>query len=216
MEPEVPELVPIVGAPRAREPDPAAQPAHARWARATASRTSSPGTSCTGSPLYREVYAPARRGAPDWPSPCPPAVIACSRSRSAGAGDDYSDAERDLADRARPFLIQAYLNALAFESLRAQGAAPRRRAARSQRCVPAGLTRREAEVARLHRPRALQPARRERARDQRPNRGQAPRAQLPQAGRRRPFERRRRACGSSPASTSSRSAVLREGSCPGS
>src|ERR1035437_8113670 len=43
-------------------------------------------------------------------------VLAVALSRG---GEDYSDAQRDLVDRARPFLIQAYLNALAFESLRA-------------------------------------------------------------------------------------------------
>ncbi|HEX7610900.1 MAG TPA: helix-turn-helix transcriptional regulator [Solirubrobacteraceae bacterium] len=98
-------------------------------------------------PLYKEVYAPlgvehqlafTLPGSPD-------RVLAIALSRG---GEDYSDGERDLADRARPFLIQAYLNALAFESLHAtqadNDAAPALDALHA-----AGLTRREAEVVRL-------------------------------------------------------------------
>jgi DNA-binding CsgD family transcriptional regulator len=97
--------------------------------------------------LYREVYAPL--GVEHQLAFTLPAtsdrVLAVALSRG---GQDYSDADRDLADRARPFLIQAYLNALAFESLRAT---------RSENAVTpalaslraAGLTHREAEVARL-------------------------------------------------------------------
>lgn len=57
---------------------------------------------------------------------------------------DYSDAECAFANRARPFLIQAYLNALAHEALRSRT---------GQRIAPsidavsaAGMTRRESEV----------------------------------------------------------------------
>jgi hypothetical protein len=41
-------------------------------------------------------------------------AIALSRGRR-----DYRDSERDGAERARPFLIQAYRNAIAYEVLRA-------------------------------------------------------------------------------------------------
>jgi DNA-binding CsgD family transcriptional regulator len=98
-------------------------------------------------PLYKEVYAPL--GVEHQLAFTLPAsghrVLAIALSRG---GEDYTDAERDLADRARPFLIQAYLNALAYESLRASrpgtGGAPALDSLRA-----AGLTRREAEVVRL-------------------------------------------------------------------
>jgi DNA-binding CsgD family transcriptional regulator len=98
-------------------------------------------------PLYKEVYAPL--GVEHQLAFTLPAsgdrVLAIALSRG---GRDYSDAERDLADRARPFLIQAYLNALAYESLRASrsdsGGVPALDSLRA-----AGLTGREAEVVRL-------------------------------------------------------------------
>jgi DNA-binding CsgD family transcriptional regulator len=98
-------------------------------------------------PLYKELYAPmgvehqmafTLPGGPD-------RILAIALSRG---GSDYSDAERDFANRARPFLIQAYLNAIAFESARTQ-----RGEDRAERVVEglrtAGLTRREAEVVRM-------------------------------------------------------------------
>jgi DNA-binding CsgD family transcriptional regulator len=98
-------------------------------------------------PLYKEVYAPL--GVEHQLAFTLPAngerVLAIALSRG---GDDYSDAERDLADRARPFLIQAYLNALAFESLRAGSSDNAARPALDS-LRAAGLTRREAEVMRL-------------------------------------------------------------------
>ncbi len=47
-------------------------------------------------------------------------LIACSRSRSRAETDDFSDAERDLLNDARPFLIQCYRNALAHSQLKAE------------------------------------------------------------------------------------------------
>jgi DNA-binding CsgD family transcriptional regulator len=98
-------------------------------------------------PLYKEVYAPL--GVEHQLAFTLPAsgerVLAIALSRG---GENYSDAERDLVDRARPFLIQAYLNALTFESLRAsRPGADATPALDSLRA--AGLTRREAEVVRL-------------------------------------------------------------------
>ncbi len=94
--------------------------------------------------LYREVYAPMgveHQMAFSLPA-SPDRVLAIALSR----GDrDYTDAERDLANEARPFLIQAYLNALAYTALRSghlgeaiQGAL--------QALAAEGLTPREAEV----------------------------------------------------------------------
>jgi DNA-binding CsgD family transcriptional regulator len=98
-------------------------------------------------PLYREVYAPLgveHQLAFTLPTSSGRVlVIALSRRDR-----DYSDAERDLANAARPFLIQAYLNAIAYESLRNEraglAAAPDPDA-----LAEAGLTTREAEVVRL-------------------------------------------------------------------
>lgn len=99
-------------------------------------------------PLYRELYA--RIGVEHqmaFTLPAPPdRVLAIALSR---AERDYSDEERDFANRARPYLIQAYLNAIAFEALRG----PRVNGSSQPPLVPslqaAGLTRRESEVLRL-------------------------------------------------------------------
>lgn len=69
--------------------------------------------------------------------------IALSRGRR-----DYSDDERDLLNRARPYLIQAYRNVQAFGDLRA-AAARHDPAAVVERLQEEGLTPREAEVVRL-------------------------------------------------------------------
>ena len=98
-------------------------------------------------PLYREVYAPL--GVEHQLAFTLPAssdrVLAVALSRGA---PDYSDAERELANEARPFLIQAYLNAIAYDALRNEraglAAAPDADALAS-----AGLTAREAQVVRL-------------------------------------------------------------------
>jgi DNA-binding CsgD family transcriptional regulator len=98
-------------------------------------------------PLYREVYAPLgveHQLAFTLPA-SPERVLAVALSRGP---QNYSDAERDFANRARPFLIQAYLNAIAYDALRSEragvSAAPDLRT-----LMGAGLTVREAEVVRL-------------------------------------------------------------------
>ncbi len=97
--------------------------------------------------LYRDLYAPLgveHQLAFTLPA-SPDRVLAIALSRG---GSDYSDAERDFANRARPFLIQAYLNAIAYGSLRS-----RRTEADTttpiDTLLAAGLTRREAEVLQL-------------------------------------------------------------------
>jgi len=96
--------------------------------------------------IYREVYAPL--GVEYQLAFTLPAsderVLAIALSRG---GRDYTDAERDFANRARPFLIQAYLNAIAFDSLRSRASAPAAELLDALRA--AGLTRREAQVLRL-------------------------------------------------------------------
>jgi DNA-binding CsgD family transcriptional regulator len=97
--------------------------------------------------LYRELYAPLGvefQLAFSLPAG-PERVLAIALSRGKR---DYSDAERDFANRARPFLIQAYLNAVAHQGLRRRedenSAGPR-----VEILAEAGLTRREAETLRL-------------------------------------------------------------------
>ena len=94
----------------------------------------------TATRLYREVYAPL--GINHQIAVTLPAerdrVLALVLSRE---HRDFTDAERDLLDRARPFLIQAYRNALAYHDLRG-GSAEALEAA----LVANGLTAREAEV----------------------------------------------------------------------
>jgi DNA-binding CsgD family transcriptional regulator len=97
--------------------------------------------------LYREVYAPL--GVEHQLAFTLPAdtdrVLAIALSR----GDrDYSDAARDFANRARPFLIQAYLNAIAYSS-RPGGQSQDRLGPAMETLLAAGLTRREAEVLQL-------------------------------------------------------------------
>ncbi len=101
-----------------------------------------------GLALYREVYEPMgveHQMAFTLPAG-PRRVLAIALSRGAS---DYRDTERDLADRARPFLIQAYLNAIAYEAART-GLQPARAATPPiGSLLAAGLTRREAESLRL-------------------------------------------------------------------
>ncbi len=97
--------------------------------------------------LYREVYEPMgveHQMAFTLPAG-PQRVLAIALSRGE---DDYSDEERDLADRARPFLIQAYLNAISYEAARAGlPEVPAMLAIES--LLAAGLTPREAQSLRL-------------------------------------------------------------------
>jgi DNA-binding CsgD family transcriptional regulator len=98
--------------------------------------------------LYRELYRPMgveHQLAFTLPA-SPLRVVAIALSR----GDrDYSDEERDLADRARPFLIQAYLNALAYQDSRAGAASVDPSTPPLDSLLAAGLTEREAESLRL-------------------------------------------------------------------
>jgi DNA-binding CsgD family transcriptional regulator len=98
-------------------------------------------------PLYREVYRPLgveHQLAFTLPAG-PERVLAVALSRCT---DDYTDAERDFVNRARPYLIQVYLNALAYDALRSEraglAAAPD-----LPTLTGIGLTVREAEVVRL-------------------------------------------------------------------
>ncbi|HEX4466417.1 MAG TPA: helix-turn-helix transcriptional regulator [Solirubrobacteraceae bacterium] len=103
--------------------------------------------------LYRRVYAPLgieHQIAFNLPAGRDQ-VLAIALSRAA---HDYTDAERDFVNRVRPFLIQAYLNALAFE--RARGSDGLRgvsgdelSSALRARLRALGLTVREAEVVAL-------------------------------------------------------------------
>jgi DNA-binding CsgD family transcriptional regulator len=70
----------------------------------------------------------------------PPRLLGVALSRR--AGEDFDDADRDLLNAARPYLIQSYRNAVAFQSLRATAGAETLAAA----LRAAGLTPREAEV----------------------------------------------------------------------
>jgi len=98
-------------------------------------------------PLYTELYSPMGveyQLAFTLPGTAGQ-VIAIALSR----GDrDYSDEERDFANRARPFLIQAYLNALAYRAARA-GSEASFLTPPLEALLASGLTQREAEALRL-------------------------------------------------------------------
>ncbi len=101
-----------------------------------------------GLALYREVYEPMgveHQLAFTLPAG-PRRVLAIALSR----GDpDYSDEERDLAVRARPFLIQSYLNAIAFQAACNGIEAPASDTPLIESLLAAGLTPREAQALRL-------------------------------------------------------------------
>lgn len=99
--------------------------------------------------LYREFYGPLgleHQIAFTLPHE-PGRLLGVALSRK---GHDYSDRERDLLNRVRPFLIQAYRNANEHSLLAARLGDPRRSAARDERMVAAlktsGLTPLEAET----------------------------------------------------------------------
>ncbi len=96
--------------------------------------------------IYREFYSPLgieHQMAFTLPSQTDRILaVALSRRRR-----DFSDQERDLVDRARPFLIQAYQNAVAHQLARAGSSTDP--AILLERLRAAGLTAREAEVVRL-------------------------------------------------------------------
>jgi DNA-binding CsgD family transcriptional regulator len=90
-------------------------------------------------PLFRRVYAPLGvryQIAFTLPS-ATDRVLAIALSRRE---QDFSDDERELLDRARPFLIQAYRNALRVQELDDQ-AGPSR-----QLLIEEGLSQRQAEI----------------------------------------------------------------------
>ncbi len=98
-------------------------------------------------PLYKELYRSMgveHQLAFTLPGG-PRQVIAIAVSRGER---DYSDAERDFANEARPYLIQAYLNAIAYEAARAGATAPQT-TPMLESLRSAGLTPREAESLRL-------------------------------------------------------------------
>lgn len=93
--------------------------------------------------LFREVYRPLgvnHQIAFTLPSGAD-YVVAVALSRE---DRDFSDHERDFLDRARPYLIQAYLNAIAYSE---QGAGSTARL--ESALLEAGLTSRQAQVVRL-------------------------------------------------------------------
>jgi DNA-binding CsgD family transcriptional regulator len=96
--------------------------------------------------IYRELYGPLGieyQIAFTLPQE-PPRLLGVALSRRHA---DYTDAERDLLNRARPFLIQGYRNAIAFERERRAGGEAMIEALRG-----AGLTAREAAtIARIAR-----------------------------------------------------------------
>ena len=97
--------------------------------------------------LYRELYEPLgleHQLAFTLPA-APDRVLAVALSRGKR---DYSDLERDVADQARPFLIQAYQNAIAYELLRSDSP-DESGGALVPALLAAGLTSREAEVIRI-------------------------------------------------------------------
>lgn len=101
-----------------------------------------------GLALYREVYRPMgveHQLAFTLPA-SPRRVLAIALSRGER---DYSDEERDFADRARPFLIQAYLNAIAYQSARAGIETSSSATPLLESLLAAGLTQREAQSLRL-------------------------------------------------------------------
>jgi DNA-binding CsgD family transcriptional regulator len=74
-------------------------------------------------------------------------LLGVALSRRANA-EDFSDAERDLLNQARPFLIQAYRNAVRYSELLASTVLTNSppRTPELERLVALGLTRRRAEV----------------------------------------------------------------------
>jgi DNA-binding NarL/FixJ family response regulator len=76
-------------------------------------------------------------------------ILGVALSRTAASGD-FADAERDLLEAARPFLIQAYRNAIRFsELLDAPGDSDGAPVPELARLQALGLTRRQAEVLQL-------------------------------------------------------------------
>ena len=92
--------------------------------------------------LYRELYVPlgVREQIAFTLPDIAGRIVAIALSREEC---DFSDAERDFLNRARPFVIQSYRNAIAHSEIRQRTSAVLEAA-----LVENGLTRREAEVIR--------------------------------------------------------------------
>jgi DNA-binding NarL/FixJ family response regulator len=93
--------------------------------------------------LYRQFYGPLGleyQIAFTLPQ-LPPRMLGIAISRR-GPNGDFDDADRDMLNQARPYLIQSYRNAIAFEGMRAAIGSEALTAA----LLSAGLTQREAEV----------------------------------------------------------------------
>jgi DNA-binding CsgD family transcriptional regulator len=71
----------------------------------------------------------------------PPRMLGIAISRT-GPNGDFDNRDRDLLNQARPYLIQSYRNAIAFDSLRIAVGTD----ALTSALLTAGLTRREADV----------------------------------------------------------------------
>ena len=98
-------------------------------------------------PLFKELYEPMgveHQLAFTLPG-SPRQVLAIAMTRGDG---DFSDAERDFINEARPFLIQSYLNAIAYRAARAPAGASASTPL-LESLLSAGLTPREAESLRL-------------------------------------------------------------------
>jgi DNA-binding CsgD family transcriptional regulator len=97
--------------------------------------------------LYREVYAPM--GVEHQLAFTLPGASGRTLAIAISRGDrDYSDEERDFANAARPFLIQAYLNAIAYRAAWA-GSEGGPGTPLLEALLRAGLTPREAQSLRL-------------------------------------------------------------------
>lgn len=98
--------------------------------------------------LYREIYGPL--GNTEYQIAftlphTPGRILGVALSRGA---EDYTDAERDLLNRARPALIQIFRNAIEHEGLRRELAGLRTGSGLTGPLREAGLTAREAEILR--------------------------------------------------------------------
>jgi DNA-binding CsgD family transcriptional regulator len=128
-------------------PHAATNPIAAHYARTRDARATRFSDVCTpqelhATPVYREFYAALgieHQIAFALPSDSS-RVLAVVLSRRT---HDYTDAERDLLERARPHLVQAYRNAVSYTELRALKRGP---GVLAERLRAAGLTGRETEV----------------------------------------------------------------------
>ncbi|HWF72257.1 MAG TPA: helix-turn-helix transcriptional regulator [Solirubrobacteraceae bacterium] len=101
-------------------------------------------------PLYREFYAPMgiEHMVAFTLSHAPDRILGVALGR---AGNDFTDDERDLLNQARPFLIQAYRNAIRYTNVLGVKARPdaANAAPELEPLIALGLTRRQAQVLQL-------------------------------------------------------------------